>query len=138
MYTLEAECVHFPDSQRWLSKHFRIKPSILFFKNFLLFPLFKIYFPSFGLKVEVKVLIIQLCPALCNPMDCRLPGSSVHGILQARTLEWVAIPFPRRSSPHRDWIWVSCITSRFFTIWATRESQYINSKYCNELWRTDL
>ena len=44
----------------------------------------------------------QSCPTLCNPMDCRLPGSSVHGILQARILEWVAIPSSRRSSQARD------------------------------------
>ena len=45
---------------------------------------------SSGLKVEVD----QLCPTLCDPMDCSLPGSSVHGILQARILEWVVIPSP--------------------------------------------
>jgi len=45
----------------------------------------------------MKVLIVQLCPALCNPMDCSPPGSSVHGIPQARILEWVAIPFSRVS-----------------------------------------
>ena len=39
-------------------------------------------------------LVSQLCPTLCDPMDCSLPGSSVHGIIQARMLEWVAIPFP--------------------------------------------
>ena len=39
-------------------------------------------------------LVAQLCPTLCNPMDCSLPGSSVHGILQARILEWVAISSP--------------------------------------------
>ena len=43
-------------------------------------------------------LVAQLCPSLCDPMDCRLPGSSVHGIFQARVLEWVAISFSRRSS----------------------------------------
>ena len=43
---------------------------------------------------KVKVLISQLCPALCNPMDCSLPGSSVCGILQARILTWVAFPSP--------------------------------------------
>ena len=43
---------------------------------------------------EVKVLVTQLCPTLCNPMDCRPPGSSVLGILQARILEWVVIPSP--------------------------------------------
>ena len=41
----------------------------------------------------MKVLVVQLCPALCNSMDCNSPGSSVYGILQARILEWVSIPF---------------------------------------------
>ena len=54
-------------------------------------------------------------------MDCSLPDSSVHGILQARILEWVAIPFSRRSSPLRDQTQVSCTADRFFTIWATRD-----------------
>ena len=49
----------------------------------------------------------------CNP-----PSSFIHGILQARTLEWVAIPFSRGSSWPRDWTWVSCIADRFFTVWA--------------------
>ena len=52
-----------------------------------------------------------------NPMDCSPPGSSVHGILQARILEWVASPFSRGSSQPRDQIWVSCIAGRFFIIW---------------------
>ena len=51
---------------------------------------------------EVKVLVTQSCPTLCDPMDCSLPGSSVPGILQARILEWVAIPFSRGSSQPRD------------------------------------
>ena len=46
-------------------------------------------------KWEVKVLIVQSCPTLCDPMDCSLPGPSVHGILQARILEWAGIPFFR-------------------------------------------
>ena len=70
----------------------------------------------------VCVLIAQSCPALCDPMDCSLSDSSVHGILQARILEWVAISFSRVSSWPRDWTWVSCIAHRFFTIWATREN----------------
>ena len=49
-------------------------------------------------SVKVKVLVTQLCPTLCDPMDCDPLGSSVHGILQARILEWVAIPFFRGSS----------------------------------------
>ena len=62
------------------------------------------------------------CVWLCDPMDCNLPGSSVHGILQARLLEWVAISFSRGSSQPRDWTCVSCISGRRFTIWATREA----------------
>ena len=53
---------------------------------------------SVNLPESVKVLVPQLCPALCDRMDCSLPGSSVHEILQARTLEWVAIPFSRGCS----------------------------------------
>ena len=56
-------------------------------------------------------------------MDCSPPGFSVNRILQARILEWVAIPFSRGSSQPRDWTQVSCIASRFFTVWATREAQ---------------
>ena len=67
--------------------------------------------------------LLQSCPTLCDPMNCSPPGSSVHGILQAKTLEWVAIPFSRGSSQCRDQTWDSCIAGRFFTIWATREAQ---------------
>ena len=62
------------------------------------------------------------CVQLCNPMDHSLPGSSIHGILWARILEWVAISFSRGPSLTRDWAWVSHTTGRFFTIWATREA----------------
>ena len=74
-------------------------------------------------SVKVKVLVAQLCLTLFHPMDCSMPGSSVHGISQAEILEWVAIPFSRGSSQPRDGIWVSWIVGRFFTIWATREAQ---------------
>ena len=66
--------------------------------------------------------LLQSCPTLCNPMDCSPPGSSVHGILHARVLEWVALPSSKGSSWPRVWTWVSCIASRLFTIWATRET----------------
>ena len=62
-----------------------------------------------------------MCMTLCDPMDCSLSGSSVHGIFQARVLEWVAIAFSRGSSQLRDWTQVSCIAGRHFTIWATKE-----------------
>ena len=58
----------------------------------------------------------------CFPMDCSLQGSSVHGILQARILEWVAILFFRGFSKPRDQMQVSCIINGFFTIWAVREA----------------
>ena len=55
-------------------------------------------------------------------MNCSLPGSSVHGILQARILEWVALPFARGSSQPKDGTQISCFAGRFFTVWATREA----------------
>ena len=70
----------------------------------------------------LKVKVTQLCPTLCNPMDY-----TVHGILQARILEWLAFPFSRGSSQPRDPTQVSCIAGRttmwFFTSWTTREAQ---------------
>ena len=73
-----------------------------------------------------QVLVAQLCLTLCDPMDCSPPGSSVHRILQARILEWVAIPFCGGSSPPRDWTQVCWAAGRFFTIWATREVLWVS------------
>ena len=67
-------------------------------------------------------LVAKLCLTLCDPMVSSPPGSSVHGILQARILERVAIPFSRGSSQPRNQTQVSCIAGRFFTNWATREA----------------
>ena len=67
-------------------------------------------------KVEVKVLVPQSSPTLCDPVDYSLPGSSFHGILQTRILEWVAFLFSGESSGPRDQTWVSHIAGRFFTI----------------------
>ena len=69
---------------------------------------------SFSLLFKLGKIVIML-------------GSSVHGILQARILEWVAILFSRGTSQPRDWTWVSCITCRFFTVWATRGAQFSSS-----------
>ena len=66
------------------------------------------------------VSVTQLCLTLCDPMDCSLPGSSVHGIFQARILEWVAISYSRGSSQPRDWTRVSCTACRLFTFWTTK------------------
>ena len=70
------------------------------------------------------MFITQLYPTLCDPIDCSLHGSFVHGILQARILEWVALPFSRGSSSPRDQTQISCIAGRLFTIWATREAWF--------------
>ena len=70
-------------------------------------------------KEKVEVLVAQLCPTLCDPKDCSPPGSSVHGTLQARILEWVAIPFSRGffSTQGLNLGLLHCRQS--FTIWAT-------------------
>ena len=73
---------------------------------------------------KVKALVSQSCLTTYNPIDCSPPGSSVHGILQARILQWFAMPFSRGSSWSRNCIWVSCIAGRFFTTWATSKAPY--------------
>ena len=68
--------------------------------------------------------VTQSCPNLCSPMDCSPSGTSVHEILPARILEWVAISFPRGSSQPKDRAQVSCIAGRFFINGATREAPF--------------
>ena len=80
-------------------------------------------------------LVPQLCSTLYDIIDCSPPGSSVHGLLQARILEWVAIPFSRGSSWPKDQTQVSCIAGGFFTVWATLTFyRMVNSEqlYANE------
>ena len=72
----------------------------------------------------LKVKVAQSCPILCDSMDYR-----VHGILQARILEWVAVPFSRGSSQSKGRTQVSRIAGRFFTSWATREAQEYGSEW---------
>ena len=71
-----------------------------------------------GSKHYVVVKVVQSCLTLCYPMDY-----TVHGILWASILEWVAVPFSRASSQPRDQTQVSCVVGGFFTSWATREAQ---------------
>ena len=79
---------------------------------------------------------LQSSLALCDPMDFRPPGSSVHGILQARILEWVAICFSRVSSQYRDRTWVSCVSCTagefffffFFYCWAIQEASHLTMR----------
>ena len=69
--------------------------------------------------MKVEVLVVQSCLTLCDPKDRSPPGTSVHGIIQARALEWVTISSSMGSSQPRYWIQVSCTAGRFFTVWAT-------------------
>ena len=85
-----------------------------FFWYYVTFGFFKVFIPQFIEKL-VKGKVAQSCPTLCNPL-------TIHGILQARILEWVAIPFSKGSSQPRDLTQVSLIAGGFFTSWATREA----------------
>ena len=94
-----------------------IHPSIHPLKTYYVISIVKktsSYFPKSYMKDKVKVT--QSCLTLCDPVDCSPPGSSVHGILQARILEWVAYHFSRGSSQHRDQTQVSHIAGEFFII----------------------
>ena len=82
-------------------------------------------------SVGQSVLVAQTCLALCDPMDCSPPSSSVRGILQARILEWVAIPSSRGSSWPGDQTQVSCLAGIFFTLWATKEAQSLHTMSCS-------
>ena len=80
--------------------------------------------------------VTQSHPTLCDPMDCSLPGSSLPGILQARILEWVAVPFSRRSSPPRDRaqvFCVSCIGSWVLYHWSYLWNSNTLATWCEEL-----
>ena len=78
----------------------------------------------------ILLLVTQLCLTFWDPMNCSQPGSSVHGILQGRILEWASMPSSWGSSWPKDQTRVSSIAGGFFTIWATREAHnYISGYY---------
>ena len=77
---------------------------------------------KFWWKLKSESKVPQSCLTLCNPMDCSLPGSSVHETFQARVLQWVAISLSRESFWPRDQTRVSSIANRYFSVWATREA----------------
>ena len=74
----------------------------------------------------ISASVAHSSPTLCDPMDYIPPGSLVHRILLARTPAWVPISLSRGSPQPRDWTWVSCITGRFFTVWATSSVQSLS------------
>ena len=103
----------------WPSTHSHTQS---FVKSYQFFPSMCLLNLSNSLSESVRVKGTQSCPTLYNLIDCSLPDSSVHGILQARTLEWLANHFSRGSFWSRDWTRVSHIVGRFFTGCATREA----------------
>ena len=104
----------------WIKRLSTIKMSILT-KEIHRFKVISMITPValFGRHSESESEITQSCPTFWDTMDHRLPGSSVHGILQARTLEWFALSFSRGSSRPRNRTWVLHTASSFFAIWAT-------------------
>ena len=83
--------------------------------------------PNYMLSIR-DWLLKRSSPTLCDPMDCSPRGSSVHGILHTRILEWVAISFSRGCSRARDWTQLSHNAGRLFTNWATRETLIRDSR----------
>ena len=83
----------------------------------------------FNIRVFVHAQSLQLCPTLCNPVDCSPPGSSVHRILQARMLAWLPCRPPGLPDPGIEFMsaYISCIAGGFFTHWATWEALFIYS-----------
>ena len=117
--------VHLTSHSRKSGSRWVITPSWLSrsWRYFLYRRSFMSHISLWDIGSEVKWSeVAQPCPTLCNPMDSSPPGSSVHGILQARILEWVVISFSRGSSRPRDRTQVSRIRGRRFNLWATREA----------------
>ena len=119
LFSKVAIPLHIPPSNTWGLKLLHVLLS------FISSSFIEIWLTYNFVLISTYVLVAQSCPTLCNPMDYSPQGSSVHGIFQARMLEWFAILFSRGSSLPRGRTWascISCITGRSFTIWATRES----------------
>ena len=102
------------DAARSLAKGWRRGRSSLFISLFTLHVYVRLNLKKRFFHKFCHCLCAQSCPALCDPMNCSPPGSSVHGILQARILEWVAISSSGGSSQPRDWTHVPCLAGRFF------------------------
>ena len=110
--------------------HMYILTFAIYWQILLVFPLCNVYSTKesqnlilFCRPNVLCMLVAPLCPNLWDLVECSLPSSSVHGILQARILEWVAIFFSRGCSQPRDRTRVSCLAGRSSTNWLTRESQ---------------
>ena len=89
-------------------------------------------------ELQYCAVLNRSCPTLCNPMHCSPPDSLSMGILQAKILEWVAMPSSSESSPPRDQTHVSCIAGRFFTIWTTMEASDVICSVSNQYLSTKI
>ena len=96
--------------------HSELREEVFFFKKNSMIQQQRVFTQLYSYVYILLLCLAQSWPTLSDPMDCSPPGSSVHGILQARILEWVAILFSRGSSPPRDQAQHSCTGHRFFTI----------------------
>ena len=109
-----GEALEHPDT--WV-KHLKSRKSI---KSFIY--LVSIIYFCIPINFACMYVCVQSCPTLCDPMDCSPPGPSVHGILQARILEWIAISYSRGSSRPRNQTWISCISCNAGGLFPTEPS----------------
>ena len=115
-------------STTWVFEHhMKLPNSVLWWKSVYHSKCYQMQIKDNSARVTcVCVCVFMLSYSVVSnslwPLDCSLPGSFVHVILQARVPECVAILFSRESSWPRDQTWVSCIAGGFFTVWATREA----------------
>ena len=121
---------------KWTS-HLCFPACLVFFlfHPFLFIPLY--FLLLFGTSHLQSLLVTQSCLTLCDHMDCSPPGFSIHAIVQARILEWVAVSYPRRSSWSRDWTHISCISyvgRQILYHWATWEAQLDLSQFYFAAW----
>ena len=126
-------CISFSWTVKWISYTHAYIHSLLDSLPTQVITEYRVEFPVLSSRLllvicftyqSVKVSAVRSHPTLCDPMDCSPPGSSDHGILQARVLEWLAMPFSRGSSRPRAPAKISCIAGRLFTIWATGEAPF--------------
>ena len=110
----------------------------LFFQELQLFFLCELQENYLTFLNYSTVLYLVARVQLCDPMHCSLPDSLSVGILQAKILEWVAMPSSSKSSPLRDQTHVFCIAGRFFTIWATMEASDVIYSVSNQYLRTKI
>ena len=110
--------------------HVQIYVYYMYTQTYILYTRYNVLYIHIHICILKWSEIAQSCPTLCDPMDCSLPVSSVHGIFQAIVLAWIAISFSRGSSQPRDGTRISRIVDKCFTVWATREVHSKNTVCC--------